>query len=285
MTTETKQKPTPGLYVIATPIGNPEDITLRALKILAAADCVACEDTRMTNRLLGYHGIKASMIIYNDHSSERERQQILTRLAEGKTVALVSDAGMPMISDPGYKLINDVREQGYAVHVLPGASAVTTALPFSGLPSDRFCFHGFLSSKSQGRKNELAALKDWPVTHVFFESPRRLPEMLADMLEVCGNRDVAVTRELTKTYEECRRAPLSELVAHYQANPDVKGEIVVLMAPPSDKEQLSEAELDAQLLKALESMRLKEAVAFVVEHTGLNKKHVYERALTLSGKK
>ena len=274
------------LYIVATPIGNPLDISLHALEVLKAADAIFCEDTRITGRLLQHYGIKASLFIYNDHSGEKERDHILRRLNDGQSIALVSDAGTPLISDPGYRLIADIQQHNYKMISLPGASSVITALTLAGLPTDRFCFHGFLPSKTSAKRSFLEPLVNWPTTHVFFESAKRIIDTLAVSQHVFGNeREAVVARELTKTYEEYQRLPLKELSEHYQNNPDIRGEIVFMIAPQTLENTLDEHELDKQILAALENMRLKEAVGFVAEHTKINKKQVYERALILSGKK
>ncbi len=274
------------LYIVATPIGNPLDITLHALEVLTQADAIFCEDTRVTGRLLQHYSIKNSLFIYNDHSGEKERDHILRRLNDGQSVALVSDAGTPLISDPGYRLVHEIYKSGYKMITLPGASSVITALTLSALPTDRFCFHGFLPNKAAARLSFLEPLKQWPVTHVFFESAKRLPESIAAVQQIFGSdRQATIARELTKHYEEFRRGSLKELAKYYSEHSDIKGEIVLVVAPHLASDTPDEAEIDAQIITALEQMRLKEAVAFVAEHTGINKKQIYERALTLSGKK
>jgi len=272
----------PGLYVTATPIGNARDITLRALDVLGKADAVLCEDTRVTGNLLQMHGVKAQLLPYHEHNAAEMRPRILARLARGEALALVSDAGMPLISDPGYKLVREVQEEGLAVTCLPGASSVLAGLVLSGLPTDRFFFAGFLPPKETARQKALEELKAIPATLVFLESPRRLGEALADMASVLGAREGAVTRELTKKFEEVRRAPLADLAAHYEEAGPPKGEIVLVIGPPAPAEAAGE-DLDTLLEKALASLSLKEAVQEVTAITGLPRKQVYRRALEMKG--
>ncbi|WP_343564463.1 16S rRNA (cytidine(1402)-2'-O)-methyltransferase [Kiloniella sp. b19] len=274
--------PEPALYLVATPIGNLGDITDRAKKLLQQADVIACEDTRVTGKLCQAWNLKAPMIAYHEHSAARVRPQIIERIKKGEVVALVSDAGTPLVSDPGYKLVQTVIEEGLEVTALPGASAPTTALLLSGLPSDRYFFHGFLPNKSGARKNALDEIKTVPSTLIFFEGPSRLADSLADMAAVLGNRPAAVARELTKKFEEVRRGPLEELADHYRAGGNPKGEIVVVVGAPLVRDEgLSEEELDAELKKALEGASLKDAVASVSGALGLPRKQVYKRALAL----
>ncbi|MCD6035127.1 MAG: rsmI [Rickettsiales bacterium] len=273
-----------GLYIVAVPIGNPKDITLRALEVLTAVEVIACEDTRMTDKLLRHHGIKGRMIPYHDHSSDRELQTILWHLAEGRSVALVSDAGTPLISDPGYKLVREAQAAGYPVTSLPGASSVMTALTLAGLPTDRFLFEGFLANKSGARRTQLEEVAGWPVTLIYFESPRRLVESLEDMVAVLGpSRQATVLRELTKTYEEVRPGTLEELVAIFGSREEVKGEIVIIIEPAKPL-VLNEEEVDSLLLKAMEQMSLKDAAAHVASLTQQPKKVIYARALELKKK-
>jgi 16S rRNA (cytidine1402-2'-O)-methyltransferase len=269
------------LYIVATPIGNMEDITLRAIRILGAVDMIASEDTRVTGILLSKLGIKAKKTMcYNDHSGEKERQKIAALLTEGKSVALVSDAGTPLISDPGYKLVRELSEQGFKITSIPGASSVMMALTLSGLPTDRFLFEGFLPPKSQARKNALSELKNIKATLVFFESPKRLVDSLKDMQEVLRGREAAVLREITKKFEEVKRESLSALIEYYTQTPP-KGEVVVVVGPPA-RNSFSEADIEEELKKALRTMSVKDAVALVAENTGANKKDVYKLALGMS---
>ncbi len=207
----------PGLYLVATPIGNLRDVTLRALDVLAAADAVACEDTRVTGKLLRAHGIRAALVAYHDHNAERVRPRLLARLEAGERLALVSDAGTPLVSDPGYKLVRAAIQSGIAVTPVPGPSAAISALVMSGLPTDRFFFAGFLPPRAAARRRALAELAEVPGSLVFFEQPRRLAQSLADMGGALGDREAAVLREITKLYEEARRGTLSTLAAHYGA--------------------------------------------------------------------
>ncbi len=267
---------------MATPIGNLGDITLRALETLARADAIACEDTRVTRKLLDAHGIERPLVSYHEHNAARVRPRLIARLQAGEAVALVSDAGTPLISDPGHKLVRAATEAGLKVEALPGASAVTSALVVSGLPSDRFLFAGFLPAKSAARRTALAGLSDIAVTLIFLESARRLPAALADMAAVLGERPAAVARELTKLHEEVRRDRLDRLAAHYAAAGPPKGEVVVVVGPADAAAETTAAELDRQLLAALDRDSLRDAVAAVTEATGLSRRRVYARALELS---
>ncbi len=269
--------------MVATPIGNLADISLRALDVLAKADLVACEDTRTTRKLLTAHGIAAKLTAYHDHNAARVRPKLMERLECGGAVALVSDAGTPLISDPGYKLVAAAAEANVTVTAVPGASAALAALTVSGLPSDRFLFAGFLPNKSGARRRALAELAPVPASLVIYESARRLPAALADMAEVLGPRPAAVARELTKLHEEVRRGTLPALAEHYQAAGPPKGEVVVVVGPPGpDAAAAPDAEaLDAQLRNALGHASLRDAVAAVAEATGLPRKQVYARALEL----
>jgi 16S rRNA (cytidine1402-2'-O)-methyltransferase len=271
----------PGLYIVATPIGNLGDITLRARDALAAARVVLCEDTRVTGKLLKAYGLRTPMLSYHEHNAEARRPEILARLDRGEAVALVSDAGTPLISDPGYKLVRAVQEAGHPVTPLPGASAALTALMAAGLPTDRFLFQGFLPNKRKARRDVLAELTATPATLVFYESPQRLGASLADMAAVLGDREAAVARELTKRFEEIRRERLSVLAAHYDTPP--KGEVVVVVAPPPATPDAppDDADLDARLRAALATHSLRDAVAQVTEATGCPRKRVYQRALAV----
>jgi len=269
--------------VVATPIGNLADISLRALDVLAKADLVACEDTRTTRKLLTAHGIAARLTAYHDHNAARVRPKLMERLKCGEAVALVSDAGTPLISDPGYKLVAAAAEANVPVIAVPGASAGLAALTVSGLPSDRFLFAGFLPNKSGARRRVLAELGPIPASLVIYESARRLPAALADMAEVLGPRPAAVARELTKLHEEVRRGTLPALAEHYQRAGPPKGELVVVIGPTGpDATAAPDAEVvDAQLRAALRRASLRDAVAAVTEATGLPRKQIYARALEL----
>ncbi|MFZ0692659.1 MAG: 16S rRNA (cytidine(1402)-2'-O)-methyltransferase [Alphaproteobacteria bacterium] len=270
-----------GLYLVATPIGNAADITLRALDVLRRADVIACEDTRFTGKLLARHGISANLTPYHDHNADRARPAILARLAQGQAVALVSDAGSPLVSDPGFKLVRASVDAGYPVTAIPGASAAVVALQLSGLPIDRFLFAGFLPARQAARQKALSKLASVPASLVFFESPNRLGESVADMVETLGDRPAAIARELTKLYEEVRRGTLSELAAHYRDAGPPKGEIVIVVGGPRET-AMSEEDLDARLLQALENLSLRDAAAVVASETGMPKREIYARALAVS---
>jgi 16S rRNA (cytidine1402-2'-O)-methyltransferase len=270
----------PGLHVVATPIGNLGDVSLRALATLAAADLIACEDTRVTRVLTGRYGIGTRLLAYNDHNAERQRPKLLAALAEGKSVALVSDAGTPLVSDPGYRLVNEALAEGHAVVPVPGASAALAALVASGLPSDAFLFAGFLPTKAVARKKRLAELAATPATLIFFESPQRLAASLADMAGTLGERSGAVTRELTKTYETVRRGTLAALAAQYENETPPKGEIVVVVGPPGESAPASE-DVNALLAELLKTESVRDAVASAATTTGLARSDLYRRALAL----
>jgi 16S rRNA (cytidine1402-2'-O)-methyltransferase len=270
----------PGLYVTATPIGNARDITLRALDVLKDCDLIAAEDTRVTAKLLAIHAIAKTLIAYNDHNALRERPKLLAKLAQGARIALVSDAGTPLVSDPGYKLVREAIAQGIAVHAIPGASSALTALVLAGLPTDRFFFAGFLPPKGGERRNALAQFKELRSTLIFFESAQRLCECLADLDAVLGNRACAVTRELTKLHEEVRRGDLASLSKHYgQAGPP-KGEVTLVVGPPAESEtDFSRA--DVLLEKALAFMPVRAASDLVAEALALPRRALYGRALAM----
>lgn len=272
----------PGLYLIATPIGNLRDITLRALEVLAAVDVIACEDTRMTGKLLEAHSIKPpKLIVYNDHNADASRKGILDMLAQGKRIALVSDAGMPLISDPGYKLVRDVQDLGLRVTSLPGANALLTALQLSAQPTDRFSFLGFLPAKQKARQDVLKEWRAVPGTLVIYETGPRLVESLADMALILGPaRPAAVTRELTKMYEEVRRDTLTQLVAYYEQQGVPKGEIVVVIGPGA-KAEVTEEDIKARLLALLPDLSVRDAAAQVADEMGIARKQAYEFAIML----
>jgi 16S rRNA (cytidine1402-2'-O)-methyltransferase len=270
-----------GLYLVATPIGNLADITLRALETLAAADLIACEDTRVTARLLDRYGIKTPLTPYHDHNAEAARPKILARLRDGGAVALVSDAGTPLISDPGYRLVRAAQDAGVAVTAIPGASAVLTALGVAGLPTDRFFFEGFLPPKDAARRKRIAELARIPATLVLFESGPRIAAALAALAAELGDRTAAVCRELTKLHEEIRRGGLAELARHYAEGGETRGEFVLVIAPPAAPAP-SAADVDALLREALRSQTLKDAVGAVAAATGEPRQQVYRRALALA---
>jgi 16S rRNA (cytidine1402-2'-O)-methyltransferase len=267
---------------VATPIGNLGDITARALDGLKSADLIACEDSRVTSKLLQHAGIEKPLLPYHDHNAEAMRPKILARIAAGERVALVSDAGTPLISDPGYKLVRAAVEAGLAVTMLPGPSAPVMALALSGLPSDRFLFGGFLAPKSKARREAIAEAARAPVTQVFFETAPRLLDSLRDLHAVLGDRKAAVARELTKLFEEVRSDPLSALIAHYESAGAPTGEIVIVVGPPTEEAASSE-DVDTLLRRALASMSVKDAAATVAAATGTAKRIVYARALELAG--
>ncbi len=267
---------------MATPIGNLADISLRALDLLSKADVIACEDTRVTRRLLSAHGLRAQLTTYHEHNAERVRPRLIEQMKCGKAVALVADAGTPLISDPGYKLVEEAAAAGLAVTAVPGASAALAALLVSGLPSDRFFFAGFLPAKAAARRKALAELAPVPATLIVFESARRLAAALADMATVLGPRPGAVARELTKLHEEVRRETLDALAAHYQAAGPPRGEVVIVIGPPAEKStEIDSDDLDARLRQALAGTSLRDAVAAVTAATGLPRQRVYARALEL----
>ncbi|MFM2301886.1 MAG: rRNA ((1402)-2-O)-methyltransferase [Pseudomonadota bacterium] len=268
----------PGLYIVATPIGNLGDITHRAVTVLRGVAAVACEDTRVTGKLLQHIGIKQKLIRYDDHASDATRDHLLGLAAE-QAIALVSDAGTPLISDPGYRLVRAARERGIAVTSVPGASAAIVALTLAGLPSDRFLFAGFLPNKAKARADVLADLAPVRATLVFYETAPRLADALAAIGETLPGRDVAVARELTKKFEECRTGTPEALIAHYAAHPP-KGEIVLLVGPPGEQ-AVSAIDADALLVAALKTQKASQAAAEVARATGLDRKALYARALEL----
>jgi 16S rRNA (cytidine1402-2'-O)-methyltransferase len=268
----------PGLYVTATPIGNARDITLRALDVLSHCDLIAAEDTRVSAKLLTIHGISRPLSAYNDHNGARERPKLLARLKHGARIALISDAGTPLISDPGYKLVREALAEGVAVHAVPGPSATLTALALAGLPTDRFLFAGFLPTKNGERGTALSELKNIRATLIFFESAQRLGESLTQMSEVLGERAVVVTRELTKLHEEVRRGTLRLLASQYAEEAPPKGEVTILVGPPP--EQVADmARIDALLDKALPFMPVKAAAELIAEALDVPRKEIYQRAL------
>jgi 16S rRNA (cytidine1402-2'-O)-methyltransferase len=270
----------PGLYVVATPIGNLRDITLRALDVLAAADLVLAEDTRVAGKLLGAYGLSARLERYDEHGAERSRPKAMAALAEGKRVALISDAGTPLVSDPGYKLVREAAAAGLAVFPIPGPSALLAGLSAAGLPTDRFLFAGFPPPKSAARRTFLEELAPIRGTLVFFEGGSRLAASLADMAAVLGAaREAVVCRELTKLYETLYRGPLAELAADPRLDAP-KGEIVILVGPGHDAEA-SAGDIDTALADALLRLRPAEAAAEVAKALGLSRRDVYQRAMAL----
>jgi len=271
----------PGLYLVATPIGNLADVTLRALETLAAADLVACEDTRVTARLLERYGIRTALTPYHDHNAAAARPKILARMRDGGAVALVSDAGTPLVSDPGFRLVRAAQEEGLAVTAVPGPSAVLAALAVAGLPTDRFFFEGFLPPKDAARRSRIAELARIPATLVLFEAGPRIAEALAALAEGLGDRTAAVCRELTKLHEEIRRDTLASLARAYAAGGETRGEFVLVIAPPETRAPSAE-EIDELLRQALRTQTVKDAVGAVAAATGEPRANVYRRALALA---
>jgi 16S rRNA (cytidine1402-2'-O)-methyltransferase len=271
-----------GLYLVATPIGNLEDITLRALSTLRRADVIACEDTRVSLKLMNAYEIKVPLIAYHDHNATAMRPKLIDQLKRGGAVVLISDAGTPLLSDPGYKLVQAAVEEGVAVTAIPGASALLTGLSVAGLPMERFFFAGFLPPKAAARKSALRVLKTIPSTLVFYEAPQRVAESLASMKEVLGDRPAAVARELTKKFETVERGRLSELAKRYENDPP-RGEIVIIVGPPEETEVALD-DLDEALETAIKETTVKEAVARLSAARGLPRRVVYARALALTGK-
>jgi 16S rRNA (cytidine1402-2'-O)-methyltransferase len=268
----------PGLYIVATPLGNLGDITVRAISILRSVAAVACEDTRVTGKLLHHLGIKARLLRYDDHASTETRDYVLALAAE-HAVALVSDAGTPLISDPGFKLVRAARAAGIAVTAAPGANAAIAALSIAGLPSDRFLFAGFLPAKDLARREVLRELAPVRTTLVFYETAPRLLAALAAVAQELPNREVAVARELTKKFEECRSADPATLIAHYTAHPP-KGEIVLLIGPPGEAAP-QDHDVDALLRAELAHAKPSQAASAVAKLTGQDRKTLYARALEL----
>lgn len=273
---------TAGLYLVATPIGNLGDITLRALQTLAAADLIACEDTRVSRKLMDHYGIETALTPYHEHNAAVARPKLLARIADGAAVALISDAGTPLISDPGFKLVREAREAGLHVTALPGASSVLTALVASGLPTDRFLFEGFLPAKATQRRARIAELARIPASIVLFEGGSRIGDSLADLAEAFGQREAAVCRELTKLHEEVRRDALTALAAHYAGDAETRGEFVIVIAPPDSETQPQANDVDALIRAALQRVSVKDAVGEIVAATGLPRRDVYQRALELA---
>ena len=275
-------QPAPGLYLVATPIGNLRDITIRALETLAAADVIACEDSRVTRRLLDHYGISTPLTPYHEHNAAAARPKLLARLAANEVVALVSDAGTPLISDPGFKLVRDAREAGHPVIAAPGPSAALAAVTSSGLPTDRFFFEGFLPAKAGQRKTRIAELSQVAATLIFYESGPRIAQALAALAEGFGPRQAAVCRELTKLHEEVRRGDLAALARQYAEGAESRGEFTVVVEPPAaGSEQIGADEVDAMLRRALQHGTVKDAVSDVAAATGRPRREIYQRALEL----
>ena len=274
----------PGLYVVATPIGNLRDITIRALETLAAAEAIICEDTRMSARLLDHYGIKGRRVALHEHNERAKADDIVNRIANGQALALISDAGTPLLSDPGFPLIRALAEANLPVFAIPGPSALLSALVVAGLPTDAFAFHGFLPPKAGARANALKALSGSRETLVFYESPRRLDDTLADMAEVFGERQAAVALELTKRFERVHRGSLADLAAEF-AGTETKGEAVIVVAGAAEAAAPDAADWQAALLTEMEGQPLRAAVDEVAKRFGLKRKEVYDAALAIKAEK
>ena len=272
-----------GLYIVATPIGNLGDLSDRAASILAEADIVACEDTRITAKLLSVRGIRTRMIAYHDHSSESVRTRLIKCLKDGETIALVSDAGTPLISDPGYRLVSDAVDAGIYVTCAPGPTSPVAALVLSGLPTDRFLFAGYIPAKDKARRDTIAEFALLRATLIFLETPRRLAESLAALVDILGDRPAAVARELTKFYEEITRGTLVDLAAGYKHRAPPRGEAVIVVGPPTN-DSAAAADVDVLLTDALTKMSVRDAAATVAAATGAPRKDVYRRALEIATK-
>jgi 16S rRNA (cytidine1402-2'-O)-methyltransferase len=269
-----------GLYLVATPIGNLGDITLRALETLAAADLIACEDTRVTRKLTERYQIGTALTPYHDHNAAAARPGLLRRLAAGQAIALVSDAGTPLVSDPGYKLVRAAQLDGHPVTAVPGASSVLAALCVAGLPTDRFLFAGFLPGKQSAREDRITEIATLPATLVLFEAGSRIADTLTLLAQRLGSREAVICRELTKLHEEVRRGDLAALADHYGGGGEVRGEFVIVIAPATDV-PADEQDIDDMLRRALASASVKEAVAAIADATGRPRRHIYQRALAI----
>jgi len=271
----------PGLYIVATPIGNLSDLSPRAAMVLAKADLIAVEDSRITGKLLNHIGVKRPMVPYHDHNADQMRPRLIAEMA-GKAVALVSDAGTPLISDPGYKLVREARAAGHRVTTLPGPCAAIAALTLAGLPTDRFLFAGFLPAKAKARDDAILELATIKATLVFYESGPRLGAALAALASGLGDREAAVTREITKTFEEAVNGTLETLAARYIDAPP-KGEIVIVVGPPGEPDVADKDQADTLLRAALERLPIAKAATEVAKTTGLARRDLYARALVLKG--
>jgi 16S rRNA (cytidine1402-2'-O)-methyltransferase len=272
-----------GLYIVATPIGNLADVTLRALAMLAGADAILAEDTRVSRTLLTRYGIETPLSPYHEHNAAEARPRAIRRIAEGQALALISDAGTPLISDPGYKLVAEAVAMGLPVTAAPGPSAALAALCLAGLPTDRFYFEGFLPPKRSARRERINALAAAPGTLIFYEAPGRLAETLADLALELGPRRAAVARELTKLHEEVRRGALDALAAEYAGGEAPRGEIVIVVGAAEARAPISEDALDRDIIEALATLSVKDAAAAVAAKHGLPRRQVYARALALAG--
>ncbi len=274
------------LYVVATPIGNPDDITLRALRVLAEVDFIAAEDTRKTGQLLAHHGIQGHMAAYHEHNEERKTPDLISRIQAGASVAVVSDAGTPSVSDPGFRLVRAALAAGLPVVPVPGVSAAVTALSVSGLPTDAFVFVGFAPRKAAARRRLFQRLAPLAETLIFYESPRRITGLLADLAEVCGDRQAVLGREMTKTYEEFLRGPLSLLGDQLAQRPAVRGEVTLLVAGATEGQEVDSDLLRAVLQEAFENgtTTFSQAVQQTAERLGVARRQVYQLALQLKGR-
>ena len=271
------------LYVVATPIGNLEDITLRALRVLAAVDLVASEDTRHTGKLLGYHGIRARLVSFHEHNETERTGELIARLKSGDRVALVSDAGTPLVSDPGYRLVCAAAAEGLPVVPIPGPSSILAALCISGLPTDAFVFKGFLARKKEKRSRQLAGLKDEDKTLIFFESPQRIEALLTEAYRVIGDRQAVLCREMTKRHEECLRGRLSELIGILSDRTQVKGECTLLIAGKGSAEDFPPERIETEIRRCMASgeKRLSAMARDIAKELGVPKNVVYEKALEI----
>lgn len=274
----------PGFYLVATPIGNLRDITFRALDTLSSVDLIICEDTRVTGKLMSAYGFKKKMQVYNDHSTDQQRDALIKAVEDGQSIAVLSDAGTPLVSDPGYKLVRGAIQKELYVTSIPGPNAALPALQLSGLPTDQFSFLGFLPPKTTARQNTLQKWEAVPGSLIIYETGPRLVDSLQDIKKVLGNRDAAVTRELTKMYEEVQRGSLSDLIVHYGNKGAPKGEIVIVLGQ-AVAEVVSTESIEAQLKSALENMSVRDAAEMVSQATGKPKKTIYTLALKLASSK
>jgi 16S rRNA (cytidine1402-2'-O)-methyltransferase len=274
-----------GLYIVSTPIGNLNDITLRAIAILRCSDAIACEDTRVTGRIKSEFNLTAPLIAYHEHNAHKVTSKIIKLLKSGKIVALVSDAGTPLISDPGYKLVNSAIENNFLVIPVPGASALLAALSTSGLPTDRFLFEGFLPKKTLGRRKALENVAKAGSTLVFFESPNRLIKSLSDMIDILGNRDATISRELTKKHEEILRGNLKSLVKKIEDDRLPRGEVTLVIGPEKNNKSLPQDQIDQMLIESLSKHSVKNAVTAVALETSLPRRALYQRAILLKSER
>ncbi|MBR5130557.1 MAG: 16S rRNA (cytidine(1402)-2'-O)-methyltransferase [Alphaproteobacteria bacterium] len=272
------------LYLVSTPIGNLGDISERAKETLSHVDLIACEDTRTTGALLTLLGIKhGPLMAYHEHNADKAKKTLIEKLKLGINIALVSDAGTPLVSDPGFRLVRACREENLPVTTIPGANAVLSALQLSGLPSDSFYFGGFLPSKTSARKQTLQGIKDLPTTIIFYDTPNRLEETLKDMLLVCGNRQVAVVREITKKFEETCIDTIQNLIDYYAQNGAPKGELVLVIdRPDKTTAELDQNQIDKMIIKALKTSSARDTAEIVSKTTGLPKKQIYKRVMELN---